>query len=200
MPKNRSGMAALVLVSVAAPVILSSCAQPGSAQEGGAPSRSQVFTPEHSTVGAAVREFVGWRATPVQPIAFPHSRHIANGIGCTICHTGVNQGAVAGIPSVKLCMGCHEVFATDRPEVKKLTAYYNSGRDIAWQRVYGFAPSAHVKFNHSPHIRAGVDCSSCHGDLASMTVAVRAVNIDMGFCISCHRAKQVSTDCVTCHF
>jgi len=147
-----------------------------------------------------VKEFVGWRATPVQPIAFPHSKHIANGVACTTCHVGVDKGAVAGIPSVKLCMTCHEFFATDRPEIKKLAASFNSGRDISWQRVYGFARSAHVKFNHSPHIRAGIDCSRCHGDVASMTVVVRAVDINMGFCTKCHREKQASTDCVTCHF
>lgn len=199
MPQNRWGMPGLVLASVTA-VILCSCSHPRSAHDDHALSERQVFTPQHPTVAAAVKEFVGWRATPVQPIAFPHNKHIANGVGCTTCHTGVDKGAVAGIPSVKLCMGCHEVLATDRPEVKKLTASYNSGLDISWLRVYGFAPSAHVKFNHSPHIRAGVDCSRCHGDVAKMTVAVRAVKIDMGFCIRCHREKQVSTDCVTCHF
>lgn len=192
-------MLASVLALVTA-VLLCSCSRPRSSNEGHALSRSQIFTPEHPTVSDAVREFIGWRATPVQPIAFPHSKHIASGIDCTTCHIAVDKGAVAGIPSVKLCMTCHEILATDRPEVKKLTAYYNSGLDISWQRVYGFAPSAHVKFNHSPHIRAGIDCSRCHGDLANMTVAVRAIKIDMGFCISCHRVKQVSTDCVTCHF
>jgi hypothetical protein len=197
MPQIRSGMPALVLAWVTT-VILCSCSRPRAAYDH--QDWSEVFTPEHPTVMGAVKEFIGWQATPVQPIAFPHSKHIANGIGCVTCHIGVNKGAIAGIPSVKLCMGCHELFATDRPEVKKLTAYYNSGLDISWQRVYGFAPSAHVKFNHSPHIRAGVDCSRCHGDVANMTVAVRTVKINMGFCIGCHRAKQVSTDCVTCHF
>jgi len=199
MPQNRSGMPALVLASVTT-VILCSCSRPRLGHDEHTFSESQVFTSGHPTVIDAVKEFVGWRATPVQPIDFPHSKHIANGIACNICHIGVDKGAVAGIPSVKLCMGCHEVFATDRPEVKKLTALYNSGLDISWQRVYGFASSAHIKFNHSPHIRAGIDCSRCHGDVGKMTVAVRTVKINMGFCIACHRAKQVSTDCVTCHF
>ncbi len=199
MPQNRWGMLAFVLASVTG-AILCSCNHPRSTQDDHALSESQNFTPQHPTVADAVKEFVGWRATPVQPIAFPHSKHIANGIGCMTCHIGVDKGPVAGIPSAKLCMGCHEVLASDRPEVKKLTAYYNSGLDISWQRVSGFATSAHVKFNHSPHIRAGIDCSRCHGDVAEMMVVVRAVKIDMGFCLSCHRAKQVSTDCVTCHY
>ena len=199
MPQIRTGMPALVLASVTT-VILYSCSRPRSAHNQRALSERQIFTPEHPTITDAVKEFVGWHATPVQPIAFPHNKHIANGIACITCHIGVNKGALAGLPNIKLCMECHESFATDRPEVQKLTTYYNSGLDISWQRVYGFAPSAHVKFNHSPHIRAGVDCSRCHGDVANMLVAVRSVNINMGFCTGCHRAKQVSTDCVTCHF
>lgn len=159
-----------------------------------------VFTPAHPTVLDAVREFLGWRVNPVQPFAFTHKKHVENQIVCDACHTGVSQGPRAGIPNINVCMRCHTFFAKDRPEIKKLTAIFDSGQDIAWQRVYEFTPSAHVKFNHAPHIHAGVDCSVCHGDVKTMTVAVRAVNLNMGFCLSCHRAKQVSTDCATCHF
>jgi Cytochrome c7 and related cytochrome c len=160
----------------------------------------QVFTPAHPTVLDSAREFLGWRDNAVQPLAFTHKRHVENQITCTACHEGVQQSAIAGIPNIKVCMRCHALFAKDRPEIKKLTAIFNSGLDLPWQRVYGFSPSAHVKFNHAPHIHAGVDCSTCHGDVTVMTVAVRAVNLNMGFCLRCHRAKQVSTDCITCHF
>ena len=159
-----------------------------------------VFTPAHPTVLDSVREFIGWRDNPVQPFAFTHRKLIENEIACTACHKGVNQGPSAGIPDINVCMRCHTFFAKDRPEIKKLAGIFESGQDIPWQRVYGFSASAHVKFNHAPHTHAGVDCSVCHGDVKSMTVAVRAVNLNMGFCLSCHRAKQVSTDCVTCHF
>lgn len=159
-----------------------------------------VFTSAHPTVVDSVREFVGWCETPVQPFAFTHRKHVENQIACTTCHKGVSQSPVADIPNINVCMRCHAFFAKDRPEIKKLTGIFDSGLDIPWQRVYEFSPSAHVKFNHAPHIHASVDCSVCHGDVKSMTVAVRAVNLNMGFCLSCHRAKQVSTDCVTCHF
>jgi hypothetical protein len=29
---------------------------------------------------------------------------------------------------------------------------------------------------------------------------VRAVDLNMGYCVNCHREKQASIDCVTCHF
>ena len=56
----------------------------------------------------------------------------------------------------------------------------DKGIDLAWQRVYGFANEDHVKFNHAPHIRAKVECSTCHGNIAEQTVAQRNVEHDDG--------------------
>jgi Cytochrome c7 and related cytochrome c len=57
-----------------------------------------------------------------------------------------------------------------------------------------------VKFNHAPHIRANLECSTCHGDIAHQTVAQRNVNLDMGACVTCHRQKNAPNDCLTCHY
>jgi len=173
-----------------------------SAQGGASPSgqSSDIFTPAHSTVSESIREFLGLRTKPVQPIAYTHKVHLGNGMQCTDCHVGVDQGPDARIPSVNFCMTCHQVIATDKPEIRKLAAYRARGEDIPWERVYGFEPSAHVKFNHAPHIRAGVDCSACHGDMRQQTVAERKVDHTMGFCTNCHRQKNISVDCVTCHY
>ena len=161
---------------------------------------SPVFTPAHRTAWEAVRDFFGWRSAPVQPIAFTHKVHLAQGIQCVGCHTGVDQGPDAQIPGAKVCMVCHEETATDKPEIQKVAAYVARGEDIRWQRVYGYSASAHVKFNHAPHIRAGVSCATCHGDMTKQTVAVRSVDLSMGYCLDCHRASRASTDCMTCHY
>jgi hypothetical protein len=97
-------------------------------------------------------------------------------------------------------MICHSQIAADRPLIKQVTSYSERGVEIPWQRVYGFTPQAHVRFNHAPHIRANVDCQACHGDLAQMTVAERTVDHTMGFCVNCHRQKNASNDCLTCHY
>lgn len=160
-----------------------------------------VFTPAHSSVSAAISDFLDRRPSqPVQPIAFPHKVHLAKGLQCQVCHTGVDQGPDAAIPSVKFCMSCHLVIAKDRPEIKKMAAYQARGEDISWVRVYGYSASAHVRFNHAPHIRAGVACSSCHGDMLQQTTAVRAVDLNMGYCLSCHTQRKASIDCTTCHY
>ncbi len=161
---------------------------------------SPIFTPAHKTVADAVKDFFNRRPLPVQPIAYTHKVHLAHGMLCADCHSGVDTGPDATMPGVKVCMTCHQVIATARPEIKKVAGYMARGEDIPWQRVYAYSSSAHVKFNHAPHIRAKVDCSICHGDMRQQTVAVRAVNLTMGYCINCHKQKKVSTDCTTCHY
>jgi len=161
---------------------------------------STVFTPAHRTTGEALRDFLSMRPAAVQPIPFPHKTHLAKKAVCADCHETADKGPVAGIPSVKTCMICHSQIATDRPLIKQVTSYSEKGVEIPWQRVYGFTHEAHVRFNHAPHIRASVDCATCHGDLANQTVAERSVNHTMGFCVNCHRQKNASNDCLTCHY
>jgi hypothetical protein len=159
-----------------------------------------VFTTARPSVIAAFREYLGWQPTPVQPIAFNHKIHLQNNIDCTNCHDGVTQGPAAGIPSVSFCMACHQAVAVDKPEIKQLAAYADKGQDVPWQRVYWFYPETHVRFQHSPHINAGLNCKECHGDVSQQTVAVKSKNLNMNFCLSCHRAKGASVDCTTCHY
>jgi hypothetical protein len=162
---------------------------------------SPVFTTAHSTFGGAVNDFFWVKRRAEQPIEFPHRTHIEKGAKCTeYCHEAVTKGPIAGLPSVNACMVCHTMFATDRPLIKQITAMQEKGLDLQWQRVYAYAPQAHVRFNHAPHIRAGVECSTCHGDIAHQTVAQRNVDLHMGFCVSCHREKNAPNECVTCHF
>ena len=167
------------------------------------PSRfgtSPVFTPAHRTAGAAVRAFFGVRPEAHQPLAFSHQLHLSKEVLCTDCHTGVEKGPVAGLPSISTCLICHSQIATDRPLIKTITDMQAKGLDLSWQRVYGFTPEAHVRFEHAPHVRAKVDCATCHGHLAEQTVATRAVDMTMAFCVNCHKAKQASNDCLTCHY
>lgn len=160
-----------------------------------------VYTAAHPTASAAIKDFLDIHPEhPVQPIAYTHTVHLAKGLPCTFCHVGVDQGPEARIPGVNVCMSCHSSIATDRPEIKKIAAYMARGEEIPWVRVYNYSESAHVRFNHAPHIRAGVDCALCHSDLTKQTTAERKVNMNMGFCINCHTQKKVSIDCETCHY
>ena len=160
-----------------------------------------VYSPERPTFSAAARTFFGRRDEPRQPLEFPHDIHAKQGIGCTeYCHESVAKGPVAGLPSVKTCMICHQAIATDRPRIQTITALEAKGVDLNWQRVYGYPAESHVRFDHAPHIRAAVECATCHGPIAQHTVAVRTVDLSMGVCVNCHAERKASNDCQTCHY
>ncbi len=135
-----------------------------------------------------------------QPIAFSHASHAEMGITCLACHAGANRGAKAGIPSISLCVTCHRGIIPNHPEVKKVLEHYEKQEPIFWRKVNVMPSTAMVFFKHRPHVRAGIDCSRCHGDVASMALARPVIDLaDMGFCLDCHRESGASVDCLVCH-
>ena len=122
-----------------------------------------------------------------------------NQMECLTCHVNADRSIAATIPSVTECMVCHENVKPESPEIQKLAAYAKAGEEPPWVRVYGFHPEAAVHFTHKRHVKAGVECSTCHGDMANMMDMRENVNWTMGKCIDCHREKQVSVDCLVCH-
>jgi hypothetical protein len=200
--KSRVSLLVIILAGILTWSLVegASSAGTGSAGVPVANGDSEIFTPAHPTALDAVRSFFNWRREPVQPIAFTHTVHLANGLQCDSCHNGTDSGPQASLPGVKFCMSCHMVIATDRPEIKKIAAYQARGEEIPWARVYDYEASAHVRFNHVPHIRAEVPCATCHGDMSKQTTAKRVVDMNMGYCINCHQQRKASIECITCHF
>jgi len=144
---------------------------------------------------------VGWsrmNLSPEQPIAFPHTIHAGRlGLPCDFCHLYVNKGKRATVPPLSKCMSCHKQIATNRPEIIKLTGYYERREPIAWNRIHQVPDF--VYFTHKRHIRAGIDCSACHGEVRAMKQVRRVRSLKMGFCVTCHKSKGAPHDCATCH-
>lgn len=152
--------------------------------------------------GANLGHSVGY--APKQPIEFSHKVHAGQlGIECTHCHFGARRGRHAGIPPVRVCMNCHQAVrtsevvlasgATGTQEIEKLIGYWERGEPIRWKRV--FALPDHVYFNHAQHVVvAGIECTECHGDVPNMEVMTKSFRISMGFCLECHRTRQVKMD------
>ena len=148
---------------------------------------------------AAAAAFWPARRVP-QPIAYPHKTHVVdNQMECLTCHVNADRSIAATIPSVTECMVCHENVKPESPEIQKLAAYAKQGVEPPWVRAYGFHPEAAVHFTHKRHVKAGVECSTCHGDMANMMDMRENIKWTMGKCIDCHREKQVSVDCLVCH-
>jgi len=144
---------------------------------------------------------------PAQPINFSHELHAGKlGMNCLYCHYGAEKSPIANLPPVGTCMGCHKIAVADRPEVQKLAGFFERNEPVPWVEVYKLP--AHVKFNHERHVKAGVQCTDCHGPVQKMPVMYQHAPMKMGWCVDCHRKDQknprnpeypASTDCLVCH-
>ncbi len=131
------------------------------------------FSPQHTDVGYE----------PVQPIAFSHKLHVSDlGIDCMYCHNQAEKSAHAGVPSNQTCMNCHEHQANK--ESFKLAGLM-AGVTVPWIRVHKMPDYAY--FDHSAHVKAGVGCISCHGNVDHMQIVRQVEPLSMGWCLDCHR-------------
>jgi hypothetical protein len=155
---------------------------------------------------------------PEQPIQFSHQVHAGTlGMNCLYCHSAAEDSRHAGVPSVAVCMGCHQwvkksATTGSEEEIAKLAAYYERGEVVPWVRVH-WLPE-HVKFKHLSHVRFGVGCQECHGAIETMNRVylvpdtrynsaaawLPAAKLEMGWCMDCHRQKVASLNCLSCHY
>lgn len=135
--------------------------------------------------------------TVSQPIHFNHQVHAARKIKCSYCHKYAASLAAAGMPRIQVCSSCHKAIKTRTPEIEKIFAFWEKGEEIPWVRLYELPHF--TLFSHKRHVRAGVECETCHGNMAELTEPMRLVTHTMGTCLSCHKQHSASTDCVTCH-
>lgn len=147
---------------------------------------------------------LGTAKGPAQPILFSHELHAGKlKMDCLYCHHTAERSPIANIPSVTTCMGCHKIARADKPEIQKLSGYFQRGETVPWVEVYKLP--AHVKFNHGRHVKAGVACTECHGPVDTMPVMYQYPSLKMGWCVTCHRQNlddpkfPASMDCLTCH-
>jgi len=136
---------------------------------------------------------------PDQPIDFSHKIHAGDRkINCEYCHNGARRSASAVIPPVNTCMGCHSVVAVDKEPIKWLTEKYNKKEPIVWTKVHDLPD--HVRFTHQPHVLAEISCQTCHGPVEEMGTAEQWAPLQMGWCIDCHKERNVKISCNACHY
>ncbi len=146
---------------------------------------------------------------PVQPIKFSHQLHAGlNQINCQYCHSGAFKSKNASIPSLNVCMNCHNyVQATEKyngeisPEIQKIytaldydpkTSQYGANqRPVEWIRIHNLPDLAY--FNHSQHVSvAGIECQKCHGPIETMAEVYQYSPLTMKWCINCHKETEVN--------
>ena len=153
---------------------------------------------------------------PIQPIHYSHKIHAgANQIECQYCHSSAKKSKHSGIPSLNVCMNCHENIADYNGEedlekgyskdfytneIKKLykavgwdeetQSYTGDTEPVKWVRIPNLPDF--VYFNHAQHVTvAGVDCQKCHGPVEEMEILYQYSPLTMGWCINCHRETNI---------
>jgi len=124
-----------------------------------------------------------------QPVPFSHKHHV-NGLGidCRYCHTSVEDVAFAGIPATKTCMTCHSQIWAESPMLAPVRESFTTDKSLEWTRVDDLPDF--VYFNHSIHVKKGVGCVSCHGQVDQMPLTWKAHSLDMEWCLECHRQPE----------
>ena len=136
---------------------------------------------------------------PAAAVTFDHRVHVAdNGLDCQFCHAYARRSPVAGLPPVARCAGCHRFVATENPAVERLMARFEAGEPLAWTRVHHLPE--YVRFTHKRHVRAGIGCRTCHGDVGAMRSVEQVAPLTMGWCVGCHEQREAPDDCLTCHY
>jgi hypothetical protein len=121
-----------------------------------------------------------------QPIQFSHAHHVGGmGIDCRYCHTSVEESAFANIPPTKTCMNCHSQIWTNAPILEPVRASFREGKPLQWTRVHDLPDF--VYFNHSIHVKQGVGCATCHGQVDKMPLMYQQSTLMMQWCVDCHR-------------
>jgi hypothetical protein len=135
---------------------------------------------------------------PEQPIPFSHRLHAGHkAIQCQFCHPYVGHSLNPGLPPVEKCLYCHNYIITNHWWIQKEHYYFNTGTPTPWVKA-NFLPE-HVLFNHQRHIRFGIACQSCHGQVEAQD-RIKGTHFKMGFCINCHREKKANLGCwLACH-
>ncbi len=151
---------------------------------------------------------------PKQPVFFSHRIHAGiDKISCQYCHTGVERGQAATIPSTSVCMNCHKYIQeyTGEPfggkskdeltaEIKKVIKAYETGEPIQWVRIHNLPDF--VYYSHAQHVKVGLDgakdpntlretCAKCHGKVWEMDEVYQYSELSMGWCVDCHRETKV---------
>ncbi len=127
---------------------------------------------------------VGYR--PEQPIEYSHQLHAGElGVDCRYCHTHVEVSAYANVPPTQTCMNCHAIIGTDNSKLLPVRESWASDLPIEWVRVHKVGDYAY--FAHQAHLRAGVGCQSCHGNIQNRIVVRQVEPLSMGWCLGCHR-------------
>jgi hypothetical protein len=124
-----------------------------------------------------------------QPVPFSHKHHANElGIDCRYCHTSVETSSFAGLPPTSTCMTCHSQIWTNSEMLEPVRASFQTDKSLEWARVNALPDFAY--FNHSIHVKKGIGCTTCHGQVGEMPITWKEHTLYMRWCIDCHKHPE----------
>ena len=131
--------------------------------------------------------------------SFPHRVHVVdNKLACTFCHVGALAADRPGMPPPELCAPCHDRFDAEKPENRRVAAFYAEGG--RYKTVADAAVPADIRFSHRQHTAdARLDCAACHGDIAEQDEVPVAPLVQKAACMDCHASYGKANACAECH-
>ncbi|NOX79619.1 MAG: cytochrome c3 family protein [Deltaproteobacteria bacterium] len=156
--------------------------------------------------------------TPVPKVTFSHKIHTKDaGLGCDDCHDGifpmetgtVDQKADFNMKSFaegKYCGTCHDgdtAFSVTGAD--NCVSCHTPPKAIVFSK-----PVKAVVFDHTMHVKTGLDCTDCHSKVFKMKIGwaesqkdfVMAALYKGKYCGACHNGQEAfasNTKCTTCH-
>jgi len=85
-------------------------------------------------------------------------------------------------------MNCHSQIWVNSPTLEPVRASYRTDQSIPWVKVHDLPDF--VYFNHSIHVKKGVGCETCHGRVDQMSLMSQQNNLEMRWCLDCHRHPE----------
>ncbi len=126
---------------------------------------------------------------PEQPVEFSHALHVGElQMDCRACHSNVEDGSFAAIPTTQTCMNCHSNIRPDSPALEAVRESYETGEPIAWTKVHDLPD--HAYFDHPAHVNKGIGCATCHGPVDEMEQMYQHEPMTMAWCLECHRSPE----------
>lgn len=128
-------------------------------------------------------------------LKFSHTLHVKDqGIACEDCHLTAAKSKLSSdniLGDHESCKSCHEEQLSSN-----CTFCHTSADNIQPIKV----PEREVTFSHELHAtEQKIKCQTCHAGLDEAVAAGPKNMPAMTVCTDCHTARNVSTNCETCH-
>lgn len=129
--------------------------------------------------------------------AIPHALHVGRGLACADCHSPDDDEGDPKVPAAEVCEPCHGDPAKLSAGAKAyFAAVTKADGSVEFPRRW---KTRDVTQQHVRHMKAGIECASCHDEPTDRAFAKPKPVTLMDRCTKCHEERNAPSKCETCH-